>query len=82
MGNDIAALLGVTSVFVAGGGEIYAALMPAADRLEITAVYLAPEGDAVFPFIDPVLWQCVQADKYPETSDDEAAFSFCRYRRR
>lgn len=43
-------------VFVAGGGDIYRAVMPVADRLEITEVDLAPDGDATFPEIDRAQW--------------------------
>lgn len=35
--------------WVAGGGEIYAAAMPYADRLELTEVDEEPEGDTLFP---------------------------------
>ncbi|OFE16554.1 diacylglycerol kinase [Humibacillus sp. DSM 29435] len=43
-------------VFVVGGGEIYREAMPAADRLLVTEVDLAPEGSVSFPEIDPCTW--------------------------
>ncbi|MEO5745261.1 MAG: dihydrofolate reductase [Terracoccus sp.] len=43
-------------VFVVGGGEIYREAMPAADRLLVTRVDLAPEGSVTFPEIDPSSW--------------------------
>lgn len=43
-------------VFVVGGGEIYREAMPAADRLLVTEVDLAPEGSVTFPEIDPSTW--------------------------
>ena len=44
-------------VFVVGGGEIYREAMPAADRLLVTHVDLAPEGSVTFPEIDPATWR-------------------------
>lgn len=35
--------------FVIGGAQLYAAAMPIADRVIITEVDLAPDGDAFFP---------------------------------
>ena len=43
--------------FVIGGGEIYSAMLPFADRLEITRVHHNFEGDARFPEIDPDEWK-------------------------
>ena len=42
---------------VIGGAEIYAQAMPLADRLEITRIHMQPEGDTVFPPIDPAVWR-------------------------
>lgn len=39
-------------VFIAGGGDIYRAALGRTDRLEITEVDAAPDGDATFPEID------------------------------
>ena len=52
-----AAKHGVDEIMVIGGSDIFAATMPMADRLEITHVHAAPDGDAVFPPIDPEVWQ-------------------------
>ncbi|GAB3618607.1 type 3 dihydrofolate reductase [Okibacterium endophyticum] len=47
---DAVALAGDgASVFVVGGGEIYAQALPIADRLELTEVHAVPEGDTWFP---------------------------------
>ena len=43
--------------FVIGGGEIYRQAMDVADRLELTEVDLAPEGDAWFPPVEPGRWE-------------------------
>ncbi len=44
-------------VFVVGGGEVYREVMPAADRLLVTHIDLAPEGSVTFPEIDPATWE-------------------------
>ncbi len=47
-------------LFVIGGEQIYRQALPLADRLEITEVDLAPDGDAWFPEIPAVDWQMTQ----------------------
>lgn len=68
-------------IMIAGGGEIYAALLDRADELRITEVDLAPEGDAVFPTIDRKRWKETERRSYQRSHDDEAAFSFVTYLR-
>ena len=51
------ALAGPTEVFIVGGGEIYQQAMPFADQLMLTEVDQSPEGDVVFPTIDPAHWR-------------------------
>lgn len=45
------------TVFIIGGGEIYAQAMTIATRLEITEVKQEPDGDAWFPEIDLAYWK-------------------------
>ena len=51
------ALAGPTEVFIVGGGEIYQQAMPFADLLMLTEVDQSPEGDVVFPTIEPAHWR-------------------------
>ena len=44
---------GVGTIMVVGGADIYAQTMARADRLEMTHVHLRPDGDTMFPAIDP-----------------------------
>lgn len=70
------------SIVVMGGGEIYKAAMPLADRLEITRVHARPEGDTRFPDIDPQTWR-EAARSVPERGPkDSADMTFLTYRRR
>jgi dihydrofolate reductase len=71
----------VNEIMVVGGADIYAALMPQAARLEITRVHLRPEGDVLFPEIDPLVWRETAHATQTTGRDDEAAFTFLSYRR-
>lgn len=63
-------------VFIAGGGDIYRAALDRTDRLEITEVDAAPEGDATFPGIDHDQWAETARD------DDHDGFAWVSYTRR
>lgn len=69
-------------VAVIGGGEIYRATIDRATALAITEVDLAPEGDAVFPPIDPALWRETSRRPCPAGPGDDAAYAFVDYSRR
>ena len=81
-GRTIAAADGADEVMVIGGGEIYAAALPLADRLYISHVALNPQGDVVFPAIDPAVWQVVETPVVEPSPKDEALFSVKVYERR
>jgi dihydrofolate reductase len=51
-----------TEVMVIGGGEIYRRTLPLADRIYLTEVHAAPEGDTFFPDLDPAAWREVRRD--------------------
>ncbi len=82
LADTIAAEMQAAAIMVAGGGEIYAALIDRADRLEITAVDLAPEGDVHFPAIDPGRWRLAGRQDHAAGPDDEATYAFLTYLRR
>jgi dihydrofolate reductase len=62
-------------LFIIGGEQIYRQALPLADRLEITEVDLAPDGDAWFPEIPAVDWQMTQ-------KKEGAGCAFLTYTRR
>lgn len=80
--RTIAAADKVSEVMVIGGGEIYAQAMPLAERLYISHVDLAPEGDVVFPPIDPEVWRVVDEPEVPPSERDAASFRVRVYERR
>jgi dihydrofolate reductase len=73
---------GAAEIAVIGGADIYAQLMPVADRLLITRVHLQPDGDTKFPAIDPDVWQEVERTERGAGPDDEARFTLLVYERR
>jgi dihydrofolate reductase len=68
-------------VMVIGGGEIYRAAMPFADRLYITHVDAAPQGDTWFPHIEAGTWRAVSREPVPASERDSAPTTFVVYER-
>ena len=52
-------------IIIFGGGEIYAAFLPRTDRIDLTEIDLAPEGDAKFPELNQAEWREVGRDDRP-----------------
>ena len=67
------------AIMVIGGGDIYAQVMPLANRLEITHVHARPDGEAAFPPIDPALWREIARRGGPPGPGDEASFTRVTY---
>ncbi len=75
--SPAAALLMVpdaAEVAVIGGGEIYRQFWPLVDRLYLTEVDLAVEGDTYFPSVDPAEWREVSREIHPKGEKHSAAF--------
>ena len=82
MARDDARKRGVREIMVIGGADLFNATMPAAQRLEITHVHAAPEGDVFFPPIDPAVWRQTMLIEHPAGPDDSAPFAIATYVRR
>jgi dihydrofolate reductase len=70
------------AIVVGGGADIYIKTIDMAARLEITRVHARPQGDTVFPDIDPAQWRETFRQDYPAGPDDEAPFTTLTYERR
>jgi dihydrofolate reductase len=70
---------GADAIMVIGGGDIYAQAMPLATRLEITHVHARPDGEAVFPSIDPAVWREIARRDVLPGPGDEAGFTRATY---
>jgi dihydrofolate reductase len=77
----LARAMGADEAAVAGGAEIYAALLPQADVIHLTEVALTVAGDALFPALDPRDWRETHRFAPPRAAEDEADFAFVRLER-
>lgn len=68
-------------IVIAGGGQIYAQAIGQADRLRLTWIEVAPDGDTLFPEVDLSIWQEVQREAHP-VDGDRPAHAFVDYTRR
>lgn len=80
--REIAIADGVDEIMVIGGGEIYAQVMPRADRLYISHIDLAPEGDVRFPEIDVLEWAVIDVPEVAPDPRDAASYRVKVYERR
>ncbi len=74
LGELRATAMGVDEIMVIGGGELYRATLDRADRVVLSEVDLAPEGDAFFPQLDMTRWREVARKTPPRGEKDEADF--------
>lgn len=82
MAERTAREVGASGIMVGGGGEIYAHMLPLADRLFVTSVRVSPAGDTHFPPIDPTDWSEVARVEHAAGPTDEWPFAFIDYERR
>jgi dihydrofolate reductase len=72
-----AAQAGESEAFVIGGASLFAEALPLADRIYLTRVHAAPEGDVFLPPIDTSLFREESAATHP--IDGKHSFSFTFY---
>lgn len=70
LGEELAAELGTEEIMIIGGAEIYRLAFDRADRLYLTEVALAPQGDAHFPEFSRTEWR--EVSRTPHPADGEA----------
>ncbi len=84
--KDRAKAMQADEIILAGGAEIYAALIDQAETMHITMVDLdpplEPHGITIFPPIDWSQWSEDTRLRPPKDDKDEATFTFIDYRRR
>ena len=67
---------GETEAFVIGGASLYAEALPLADRIYLTRVHAAPEGDVFLPPIDTSLFEEERGKTHPADSKHTFSFNF------
>ena len=75
------ALAGPGDVAVIGGAQIFGLFLPRADRIELTEVHAAPDGDAIVPAFDAADWRETARRAHP-AADGQPAFIFVTLERR
>lgn len=82
LAQEIAVELAADAVIIAGGAQIYEQAMPLADRLVLTDLDLAPEGDTRFPTPDPAIWHEISREARSRGAGDDAAYDIVVMARR
>ena len=77
-----AAAMGADEIILAGGADLYEALIDHVQRMHLTFVDLAPEGDVRFPAIDWSHWVEERRIRPQPQPNDDATFTFVDFRRR
>ncbi len=72
---------GADEICVIGGANVFAQVLPKADRLYVTQVHAEVDGDTHFPAIDPAVWQVAREDAFAKADGDDYAFTFRVYER-
>lgn len=73
---------GDDEAFVAGGAEIYRLALPRADRIYLTRIHTAIEGDTFFPDPDPAVWRLADSDRREADEKNRWPHTFEVYERR
>lgn len=68
----------VPEVAIIGGAEVFRLFLRQADRIELTEVHGAPEGDAVVAGFDPAEWRETRRERF----EGDPAYSFVTLQRR
>lgn len=63
-------------VFIIGGGEIYKELLPKVNKLYLTKLNKAYEGDTYFPQIDYLQWRELEKIDVSKDATNPISFSF------
>jgi dihydrofolate reductase len=76
----VAACGGDPEIFFVGGADLYAQVLPRADRLYLTEIQAEYEGDAWFPAFDLGEWR--ETERNRQVNADGLGYDFVVYRRR
>jgi dihydrofolate reductase len=79
---EIAEAAGDEEAFVVGGAELYRESLSRADRLYLTRVCAAVDGDTSFPNIEWKNWQLAESEDHDANEKNEYAYRFETYDRR
>lgn len=69
-------------VMIIGGGQIYAAFLPSADRIHFTRVHTEADGDVTFPDLDENEWALHSSVAHDADATHRYAFDVLCFERR
>ncbi|HEY7774998.1 MAG TPA: dihydrofolate reductase [Kineobactrum sp.] len=72
---------GATELMIIGGGQLYEAALPLADRLYVTEVHAEVAGDTRFPALDWQQWQQISREEHPAQQPNPYSYAFVVYER-
>jgi dihydrofolate reductase len=73
---------GDTEAFIVGGAELYRESLGKANRLYLTRVQAAVDGDTSFPDVEWHNWHLVESEEHDASEKNEFAYRFETYDRR
>lgn len=73
---------GETEAFIIGGGQIYRESMEYLDRIYLTEVDVAVEGDVFFPELKENEWEVIRSESHPADEKNDFPFTFKTLERR
>jgi len=79
--SDCAMARAANEMMVVGGAEVYAALLPKAERIYFTRVHAKPDGDVRFPELDLGFWREVSSEHHPRGEKDEFDYTISVFER-
>lgn len=71
-----------SETFIAGGGEIYRLTIGIADRIYLTVIHQAFEGDTSFPDFDETDWRVIEEEEFRPDEKNPLPFTFITLERR
>lgn len=78
--HDLAAILALAGtddeLVVAGGGQVFAQLLPHADKLYLTYIDVEIEGSVYFPDFDESAWRKVENKAFKKDKDNAYDYRF------
>ncbi|MGD2118760.1 MAG: dihydrofolate reductase [Chromatiales bacterium] len=77
----LAATKDEAEIFIVGGANLYAQMLPYAQRMYLTEIDAEIDGDAFFPAWDAQQWHCEQRQLHAADERHAYAFEFLTYER-
>lgn len=82
LARERAFALDAGEIALAGGGELFRALMPQVQLMRLSLIGLTPDADTFFPAIDPGLWRETSRHEAPRHPGDETSCIYVEFERR